>query len=1023
MPDFLKNDFNNLENKPDIKRMQSEIDSKVPLDMLGKANGIAQLDGNGKLDLAQFQGTTTVDTQIQFSENIDPFEHRPTGSYDDIGWSDAATAKSKWIRIRKLRNDKPVAIAGYPDGWTYSAIKGETGDELFNSLVFKISPLNPGYPVGGTFKFPVPNGWSDGIPESLNEGDILWMSMKRMSKTGDNDGSWTIPKIMVTQPAMGKMINSVKNGDGSVTYTLDGQSITVRDGSSPKLPQLTTLPKANPNDLQKYRLDILDADGNIVDSLIFNDGQKPALGIDYSIGDTKNVEFIFSNASTAPDVTLNASNGTFNYSATWKDDPVGLDASKPIYMSRVTAIRSNNNSVWSLDGTWTPPKRWNGKDGESVAQIKNANGSITYTLNGQSITVQDGTSAKLPRLITIPKGNPTDTQMYRLETLDDVGNVVDTLTFSDGQKPALGIDYSLGDTKNVEFVFSNVNSACDVTINPADGTYNYTANWKDDAYTLDDTKDIFMSKCTGTRDNTTGVWSKSTWTLPKRWNGKDGIDGKTVSSVTNPNGSITYTLDGQSITVQDGTSAKLPVLTALPRPDLSKPQKYRLTTYDNDGNEVDHIDFSDGAKPMLGVDYIVSDTERVEFIFSNTTSTPNVTLNTTTGTFTYTSQWKDDAHTLNNTTAIYASKAVIVRNVVSGVWSYKLNWTVPVRWNGLKGADGTKGDKGDVGPAGPAGVSATLDENRDEMAKVLGFVDYDDMVGRNGGKVGFFGDVAGKSVLNTNLILADSIVASKIKANTLTSREINVDNLFAQNITATGTISGAKLKGGEIVSGNYYQLDSNGRKCNDKIKQHIYMYGKYNYSKNTASSITHTIKTGKIGIPVLYKNSPNTGTMRFKNSSQEIYINMTSIGEIKAHSNQGKDINIRPYMRIEIDGVLKKRAMLWNGVSTIVSPTQDERLSEVYVAHQTVVCPDLLPFNVKSTVVSNMYTHLHDTPNSVAISIEMDPSISIGTSYTGSYISIQMEYEIKEIQSMGSTGTVVITVPERRGYWEVDNTI
>lgn len=64
--------------------------------------------------------------------------------------------------------------------------------------------------------------------------------------------------------------------------------------------------------------------------------------------------------------------------------------------------------------------------------------------------------------------------------------------------------------------------------------------------------------------------------------------------------------------------------------------------------------------------------------------------------------------------------------------------------------------------------------------------------------------------LNGTDIVANSITATQIAGNTITADKINVADLFAQDITATGTITGLALKGGSININDVFIVNSIG---------------------------------------------------------------------------------------------------------------------------------------------------------------------------------------------------------------------
>ena len=95
----------------------------------------------------------------------------------------------------------------------YPSTKGETGYRgAFKSTVFKRSLDKPSKPVGGSYDSPVPEGWSDGIPE-LAEGEEnyqIWASTKVMydfASTSD----WSDPAPMTDTADFDVEFSSIEN--------------------------------------------------------------------------------------------------------------------------------------------------------------------------------------------------------------------------------------------------------------------------------------------------------------------------------------------------------------------------------------------------------------------------------------------------------------------------------------------------------------------------------------------------------------------------------------------------------------------------------------------------------------------------------------------------------------------------------------------------------------------------------------------------------------------------------------------
>lgn len=85
--------------------------------------------------------------------------------------------------------------------------------------------------------------------------------------------------------------------------------------------------------------------------------------------------------------------------------------------------------------------------------------------------------------------------------------------------------------------------------------------------------------------------------------------------------------------------------------------------------------------------------------------------------------------------------------------------------------------------------------------------------------------------LNGTDIVANSITGTQIAGKTITAREIDVFDLFAQNITATGTITGLAFKGGSININDVFTVNSAGY-----VKASSGRIGNFNLTQNYISS-------------------------------------------------------------------------------------------------------------------------------------------------------------------------------------------
>lgn len=89
-----------------------------------------------------------------------------------------------------------------PDNETYWALMSAKGDNgagaqsKFISIVFKAYQTKPAKPTGGSFDSPVPEGWSDGIPERTTDTPTIYMSKRKFTSDGvGQDEGWSEPVV------------------------------------------------------------------------------------------------------------------------------------------------------------------------------------------------------------------------------------------------------------------------------------------------------------------------------------------------------------------------------------------------------------------------------------------------------------------------------------------------------------------------------------------------------------------------------------------------------------------------------------------------------------------------------------------------------------------------------------------------------------------------------------------------------------------------------------------------------------
>lgn len=108
--------------------------------------------------------------------------------------------------------------------------------------------------------------------------------------------------------------------------------------------------------------------------------------------------------------------------------------------------------------------------------------------------------------------------------------------------------------------------------------------------------------------------------------------------------------------------------------------------------------------------------------------------------------------------------------------------------------------------------------------------------------------------IDTAHLAASAVTAAKIATGTITADKINVSDLFAQNITATGTISGATLTGtnitadkGDIGGFKLVRNDTAGTTETEANGGHAYKTGLYVHNSGTENGINYVYEAGLKG--------------------------------------------------------------------------------------------------------------------------------------------------------------------------------
>ena len=128
----------------------------------------------------------------------------PTGWYDDpVGINEQY--QYCWMCYRRKKDGKWGQWIGNSQNkavlwakWGKDGLDGASPNTAFKSLVFKRSASQPTTPTGGSYEYPIPSGWEDGIPSGT---DYVWMSTRIFSSDGESpqQATWTTPKNLTDE--------------------------------------------------------------------------------------------------------------------------------------------------------------------------------------------------------------------------------------------------------------------------------------------------------------------------------------------------------------------------------------------------------------------------------------------------------------------------------------------------------------------------------------------------------------------------------------------------------------------------------------------------------------------------------------------------------------------------------------------------------------------------------------------------------------------------------------------------------
>ena len=139
-------------------------------------------------------------------------EVRSEYSIDGIyNWHPILNPTDKFERRATFENDKQVTPWSDP----YAIGKGDAGATSFSSFVYKRTNTKPATPTGGSYINPVPDGWSDGIP---NGEEIVWVTTRKFGKDdADTDSTWKVPAQMTDTASIDYEFSTVATNPGDPT--------------------------------------------------------------------------------------------------------------------------------------------------------------------------------------------------------------------------------------------------------------------------------------------------------------------------------------------------------------------------------------------------------------------------------------------------------------------------------------------------------------------------------------------------------------------------------------------------------------------------------------------------------------------------------------------------------------------------------------------------------------------------------------------------------------------------------------
>lgn len=180
----------------------------------GQAGQVLKWD-NGWKPGTDEKGVTTVNTDTRYRISMRSYSSKNqvvlTDSNNQETVADIVPASEVnlgMIRTGYQQNGKnyPVQLDSNSQAfvnvpWLENQGSGTVTESVsqYKEFIFKRSATKPDTPVGGTYQNPVPNGWSNGVPDGT---DLVWFSTKIFASDNSNSGTWSTPSVLADSSTM-----------------------------------------------------------------------------------------------------------------------------------------------------------------------------------------------------------------------------------------------------------------------------------------------------------------------------------------------------------------------------------------------------------------------------------------------------------------------------------------------------------------------------------------------------------------------------------------------------------------------------------------------------------------------------------------------------------------------------------------------------------------------------------------------------------------------------------------------------